>query len=312
VTTAADCQNCGAALAGRYCSACGQKADVAIPSFGRVLADAFGDLYSLDSRLWRSLGLLVSKPGRLTRSYLEGHRARYTPPFRMYIAASLVFFLVFSLTRPDPQIERLAADQTPPATAAPETPPTPPADDDFDVGAQPGGIHIVLEGEQWSCNLIGENAPLHLRQRLSAACAEIEGDGTSFVRAFFDNVPVMMLILIPIVAGIMRLLYLFAGRKYVEHLLFFAHVHTFFFVVGVMTMLLAGSVSFAPFLEWPVRIVSYAAWLYFPVYLFLAMRHVYAQSYRLTALKYAVLGGTYISAFVVTLLATVVVTALTL
>ena len=64
-----------------------------------MLADALGDLYSFDSRLWRSLVTLALKPGRLTSLYLEGQRARFTPPFRMYVVTSLVFFVAFSLVR---------------------------------------------------------------------------------------------------------------------------------------------------------------------------------------------------------------------
>ena len=99
MTNGAECRNCGAALAGAYCSACGQAADVRIPSFGGMLADALGDLYSFDSRLWRSLATLALKPGRMTSLYLEGQRARFTPPFRMYVVTSLVFFVAFSLVR---------------------------------------------------------------------------------------------------------------------------------------------------------------------------------------------------------------------
>jgi predicted amidophosphoribosyltransferase len=48
VTTPVDCPNCGSALAGAYCSACGQKADVRIVSLGQLLAEAIGDLYNFD------------------------------------------------------------------------------------------------------------------------------------------------------------------------------------------------------------------------------------------------------------------------
>jgi hypothetical protein len=65
-------------------------------------------------------------------------------------------------------------------------------------------------------------------------------------------------------------------------------------------------------LEWPLRIVVYAIVIYFPVYLYLAMRHVYAQGHALTAVKYVVLGGSYVAAFMLTLLITIVVTALTI
>src|SRR6478736_2879997 len=98
MTSGAECKNCGEPLAGRYCSACGQAADVRIPSFGGLVVDALGDVFNFDSRVWRSLATLV-RPGRLTARFLEGQRAKYTPPFRLYIVTSLVFFAVFSLGR---------------------------------------------------------------------------------------------------------------------------------------------------------------------------------------------------------------------
>jgi hypothetical protein len=306
VTTTADCQNCGAALAGTYCSACGQKADVRIPSLGALLADAFGDLFNFDSRIWRSLATLALKPGRLTRSYLEGRRARHTPPFRMYVVTSVMFFLVFSLVRTlDPPAESAAAaaDDVAAVPGAPALP-----QPNSDEAAESSQVHITVEDGEWSCNLIDRDVPLRLRRRLEAACAEIQGDNTSYARAFGDNVPVMMLVFIPIVAGIMRLLYLFARRKYVEHLLFFLHVHTFFFFTAIVTLILSLGLAL-PLLQWPLRIVIFAAWFYFPVYLYLAMRHVYAQGHLLTAVKYVVLGGSYVIAFVYTLVITIVITA---
>jgi hypothetical protein len=276
---------------------------------GRVLADGFGDLVNVDSKIWRSVGTLVAQPGRLTRRYLDGQRARFTPPFRMYLVTSLVFFLIFSLERgADP-----AAPAATPAQTAAETNAAAPA-----PGVQAPtperageGIQIILEGDQWSCNLFDRDLPLGLRERLVAACATIERDDTSFTRALVDNVPVMMLIFIPIMAVIMRVLYLFARRKYVEHLLFFAHVHTFFFLLGIALLLLSFLADLAPSLEWPARLVSYAISLYFPVYVFLAMRHVYRQGPALTAVKYVVLGGSYFVALLSTLLATIAVTAVT-
>lgn len=69
---------------------------LSLPAFIR---DVIGDLVNLDARIWRSLGTLAFKPGQLTRLYIEGQRARYTPPFRMYVVMSLAFFLAFSLLR---------------------------------------------------------------------------------------------------------------------------------------------------------------------------------------------------------------------
>jgi hypothetical protein len=88
------CMNCGTALSGQYCGSCGQRARNRMISVWELTRDAFGDLFELDSRLWRSLIPLLNRPGKLTRDYLEGRRARYMPPFRTYLVLSIVFFLV--------------------------------------------------------------------------------------------------------------------------------------------------------------------------------------------------------------------------
>ena len=73
--------------------------DVRILSLPGFLRDVFDDLCNADARIWRSLRMLAFKPGRLTRLYLDGQRAKFTPPFRMYVITSLAFFVVFSLVR---------------------------------------------------------------------------------------------------------------------------------------------------------------------------------------------------------------------
>ena len=88
------CLNCGAVRVGQYCGQCGQRSANRLISLWELVRDAFGDLFELDSRLWRTLLPLLGRPGRLTREYLEGRRARYMPPFRMYLVLSLLFFVI--------------------------------------------------------------------------------------------------------------------------------------------------------------------------------------------------------------------------
>ena len=89
-----DCLNCGTRLRGQYCGICGQRARNRLISLWELISEAFGDLLEIDSRLWRTLIPLLTRPGRLTRDYLEGRRARYMPPFRTYLVLSVIFFLV--------------------------------------------------------------------------------------------------------------------------------------------------------------------------------------------------------------------------
>lgn len=99
------CLNCKSTLAGQYCATCGQRARSRLISLWELISDAFGDLFELDSRLWRTLIPLFAKPGVLTRDYLEGRRARFMPPFRTYLVLSIIFFLIaFFDPRQDLQI----------------------------------------------------------------------------------------------------------------------------------------------------------------------------------------------------------------
>jgi len=94
LTPAEFCLNCGTNLTGQYCGECGQRSRSRLISIWELLQEAFGDLLELDSRVWRTMIPLVVRPGRLTRDYLQGRRARFMPPFRTYLVLSIVFFLV--------------------------------------------------------------------------------------------------------------------------------------------------------------------------------------------------------------------------
>ena len=53
--------------------------------------------FSIDGRISRTLPDLMLRPGRITRAYLDGKRARFIPAFRLYVLASLIFFVVMPL-----------------------------------------------------------------------------------------------------------------------------------------------------------------------------------------------------------------------
>ncbi|KCZ48003.1 MULTISPECIES: DUF3667 domain-containing protein [unclassified Hyphomonas] len=98
VTQGEPCRNCGGPVDARYCSRCGQLASNFHRPFFSLVMSSLADTFALDSRLWRSVPLLLFRPGRMTRNYLDGKRARYVPPFRLFLLASVLFFLtVFGL-----------------------------------------------------------------------------------------------------------------------------------------------------------------------------------------------------------------------
>lgn len=97
------CLNCGAALAGPYCSACGQKAHLH-RSVLHAAEEFLHGILHFDSRLWTTLPLLALRPGKLTRDYVMGRRARYIAPVAVFLLTIFAMFLLFAFL-PAPGVE---------------------------------------------------------------------------------------------------------------------------------------------------------------------------------------------------------------
>src|SRR5689334_7014125 len=112
------CANCHADLSGEYCASCGQRHEPHIHTVAHFAGEAFESISHADSRLWRTLWYLFSRPGFLTREFFAGRRVAYLPPFRLYLVLSVLFFLVAGL--PDSAVIEL--DDSPPAGVASKAP----------------------------------------------------------------------------------------------------------------------------------------------------------------------------------------------
>ena len=89
------CGNCGAALSGRFCSQCGEKKLTAEDYSLAHLAEETIDVFThFDSRFFRTLKVLFTRPGELSRAYFHGGRSRYTKPLTVFVIINIVFFLV--------------------------------------------------------------------------------------------------------------------------------------------------------------------------------------------------------------------------
>lgn len=319
-----DCLNCGARLRGQYCGICGQRARNRLISLWQLISEAFGDLLELDSRLWRTIIPLLSRPGRLTRDYLEGRRARYMPPFRTYLVLSLVFFLVAFFDprdelqllfepEPEPRAEEIA-EKTAHAAAAkqkildelaagslvPEGAlPAEEADRvrqhiENSVAGDGEGIKIQM-GEDGSCDVTAEDlgdAPEWFKKRftparLNSVCNRVTEDGgKSFLDLLLDNIPVALIVLLPLMALVLKILYPLSRRYFVEHLLFIVHYHAFFFLILTLQIVFARLANLVRLPEVIAVLAIVAASLYIPLYLYMAMRRVYGQGRILTFMKY--------------------------
>ncbi|MBT8402334.1 MAG: DUF3667 domain-containing protein [Gemmatimonadetes bacterium] len=89
-----DCRNCGAALEGRYCSRCGQDSREPPEDVWGLFGFFAARFAGVESRAFRSVTALLFQPGRLTRAFLDGHRARYSGPVQIYLWCTAAFFVV--------------------------------------------------------------------------------------------------------------------------------------------------------------------------------------------------------------------------
>ena len=93
------CLNCGRPLVGAYCAQCGQQDIDRRQPFWKLVGDILHETFDFDSRVARTLAALLIKPGFLTLEYCTGRRAKYSPPLRLYLFVSILFFLSLTLQR---------------------------------------------------------------------------------------------------------------------------------------------------------------------------------------------------------------------
>jgi Protein of unknown function (DUF3667) len=326
------CDNCGAPLGGQYCAACGQRHEPHVHTVSHFAGEAFESITHADSRLWRTLWFLLARPGRLTGEFFDGKRARYLPPFRLYLVISLLFFLVAGLPETitvdvegTPTSNRVQGMNEAAQALETELAATPgAAQAAAAIRAQAAKEKAALEGDDepqsgmQDDNLITEICkgfekpdPTANRNyaKLHAFCQRAAKDrGRALGEAVVHNIPRAMFVFLPLLALVMKLMYWWPRRYYVEHLLFLVHNHAFVF----LTLAIVGLFKLIPVVGAHLGLLEFAAWLYMIWYIFRAMRVYYAQSRGLTFVKYLSIGLAYFSTSLLVLLLTAIFSALTL
>ena len=93
------CPACQSTVHGHFCSMCGEHALHRQPRTTRgFLKRGVARLLDADSRLLRSLYLLLFRPGTLTNRFLDGHRSHYVGPLQLFAIVNVAFVLFVSVT----------------------------------------------------------------------------------------------------------------------------------------------------------------------------------------------------------------------
>lgn len=260
------CANCGTVLEGPWCYACGQSAEDFHRSIWRLLGEVVEGLLHLDGRLWRTMPDLMFRPGRLTRAYLEGHRAPQIPPLRLFLVVLLTIFLVGGLTggakpghfvrsssRSTDSAGRLIASRN--TTFDQMTP-----EQRAQVRASLAKLQIKLGGPK--TNLA---ATQWLRDRL----INTVDDPERFYLILEQWAERFAILMLPVSAMLLSLVFVFQRRFYLfDHTIFSLHSLSAIGVVISASMLLSLVID-----DWGWALVVPA-----PVHLFAHMRGVYRTS----------------------------------
>lgn len=274
-----------------------------------MVRDVVEDQLAINATLPRTLIGLLFRPGFLTREYLAGRIARYIPPFRLYLASSLLFFVVLPFIAGfdrlwaaiEPHVEEATRGQSIAGTPSPRTEgeaDTIPPASGVDRPAEPSEEFALVRSNidttavpDWLKPLAGR----YVRQEAKInAMTPREGMRVMY-QGTTENVPRVIFLLLPLFALFLRAMYW--RRVYAEHFVFALHFHAFVFLLAVVA-LAAQNLA--------VLVVLTGAVL---VYLLLALKRVYRQSWVVTTAKYLVLLAVYffVFAYAVVLVAYMVV-----
>ena len=255
------CLNCNTALGPEinYCPECGQENHERKAKVGTLLGDYAREFLTLDAKLPTTIWMLLSRPGQLTKEYLEGRRVRYLLPIRLYLICSIAFFFVLSLV---------------PGTFVEFNP---------EPGQSNSGFSFTTSGAVEPIDtLAGSNTAIpELTESDSASfvatrVSEMANTPEETIRTrFLEYASLLMFFLLPMFALLVKMFY--RRRYYVEALIFSLHVFSFFFLTACFMQGVGWLFDWSYAGRMPVWFVQ--------IYLFIALIKVFEGHWALHLLK---------------------------
>ncbi len=246
-----DCPNCGLPFAvprPKFCPGCGQESTVRPPKLGEFLQQFGGAYFATEGALWRTLKLLLLKPGELTRQYLAGRRKHYVLPLRLYLSVSLITLLLVRLaTTGMDNVVKMDWDMS---------------KGEYSVFTLGDGSGAGLKDGVYYCNGLPQWLCKRLERRMVADPKSLQREATALGERAISNLGAAMFGLLPLFALCLKLVYLNRRLRYTEHLVFALHLHACWFILLVLMLF-----------DWPV--LTGLAFMALPVYTWMAMRRVY-------------------------------------
>lgn len=322
------CTNCQTKLEGPVCHVCGQIDDSYHRPIGSLLGQLMEGVFHFDGRVAKTIPPLLVRPGSVTRTYLKGARARFIPPLRLYLLASLLFFLLVGVfasfdigpvTLDGETAARASLDE---ALEAGEI-----TQDEYDRAFEAlRGIGLVEEQAQEGRPARPEGLPPPgdgsaldatggdsatpgfnladwpaFERRLERIAADPEGLTASTIAW----IPRLMFALVPVYAGLLTLSFAWRrGYFYYDHLIVSLHFHAALFLAMSLGFLVSPLIGTG----W----VILALLIYSNAYLYRVMRVVYARGRATSVVRVLALDLVYFLILLVALVTAFILGVLSL
>ena len=282
------CPNCATPINGPFCATCGQSQKNLNKQVWTLAGEVLDDVFRLDSRVSKTLFALFLKPGLLTTEYFEGRRARYSPPIRLYLVISFLFFFI------TPVMNNLDTESSEDSRLIAIEEAGKDGKDGKDAEDWKTQVSTDLAGINFSWLSTQENLALadKLEQQIKKTVARVEEDPSGLWSEVMDLMSAVMFFMLPIFAIFLKFSYIGSGVYYTEHLLLALHNHCFLFLATLLTgsleLLETSAIGVA---TGPVASLI-AFWI--PVYMYLSLKNTFGQSHGITVFKFLFLALVYL------------------
>ncbi len=260
---------------------------------GHLLHDLVHEIIHVDHHVFSTFWQLLRRPGLLTVDYLEGRRVRHLPPVRLYLITSFILFLGLGF-----MASRLSTFQKGAKGLVVGTSVSPETKRAVDTEMAKHGVQVDPRVLQ-AAGAEAKGGTSNFDAKLNQGAQKIAKDPSVLLTKFFELLPKVMFVLLPIFALVLKLLYVRRNILYAAHFIFSLHVHTAAFLLFLAGM----GLGYLPGLGgWNVLILAVVQ----PVFLALAMRRTYGQSWPKTLVKGALLSAIYLPLLTLSTVGTIV------
>jgi Protein of unknown function (DUF3667) len=330
IVRASHCLNCETPLnieTDNFCPNCGQVNNTKKETAFGLVKELVEEFLHLDSKVFMSVVPLLFKPGIITVDYIQGKRARYFHPVRMFLIITVLLFIIGGMA--SKKEDRLEKQQK--LAAASDS-------SSFVANSQLSekDSTYVFDTEKWSVDReevdtdsidhtnfywgFGDvKIPKDTLQKyldLGVTDPSVLMDTFKIEKSFFNTLffnqavksqlagkdkvfdyykhkfPWLLFSLMPVFAFVLYLFYIRRKIFFVDHLIHAFHLHTATFVIIIFQNLIT--------LLSPIHTNLF--YLYIPIYYFISLKRVYKQSTSKTILKGLGIGVLYFILGIVVLL----------